>query len=72
MLYSISYIVSSASLNLHMIAYDSTRAEEKWIRVYNQKNEDLDTVFPVKKNNLSFRNSGVSSICNMKSVTFSQ
>jgi len=29
MLYSISYIVSSASLNLHMIAYDSTRAEEK-------------------------------------------
>lgn len=47
--YLISYITSSASLNLHMIACDSTRAEQKWIRVYNQKNEDLDAVFPVKK-----------------------
>lgn len=45
----ISFIVSSASLKLHVIACGSTGAEEKRMRVYNQENEDLQAVSLFKK-----------------------
>lgn len=66
-----SIIVSSASLNFCVITCDSTGAEEKRMRVYNQENEDLEAASPYKKKIWTCRNSAVSSIYDVKPLTFS-
>lgn len=52
-----------------MNACDSTGAEEKRVRIYNQKNEDSDAVFLVK--NYVLVEILVSYIYDMKPVAFS-